>query len=193
MQKIQVPASCLHFINNSTCFSGTIPFKVTCLLQADNSVVSDDKCDASKKPPTTKPCDAGDCLSEVEWKVQKGFCSVTCGKGVFFSFRQFCTLQCQYSSKPKCTFIPFTYLSILNAGVVQDSIRCYKKNGGIVSDSLCEPSLRPTAAPSKECNEKPCPDTFAWNVTYGKCSVSCGKGIIFFQLLVSLENVLSLV
>ena len=63
------------------CFLGTIPIKVKCQRESDKSTVPDKNCKPEDKPLTSKPCNAGDCPIAYVWKVEKGFCSATCGKG----------------------------------------------------------------------------------------------------------------
>lgn len=63
-------------------------------------------------------------------------------------------------------------------GVRTRSVFCQDQNGTTVSDTNCNAAAKPAA--SEACNTSACPPvwTYAWQVTPGVCSVTCGGGTV---------------
>lgn len=186
---------------NVSCGDGIIPVNVTCKSVLTGTVVSDSFCTDAVKPPTTKPCNAGDCPEIYEWKIVEGVCSVTCGTGT--STNQVVCIRkrdgfkaddvlCEASTKPstgspkECTMqsCPETYswnttysgCSVsCGIGTKQPIVKCIRDSDKeIVADSNC--SSEKPSPPALSCDMGECPPSYYWKELWGQCSAVCGQG-----------------
>ena len=70
-------------------------------------------------------------------------------------------------------------------GKQQEIAQCHEVGSGIIVDqSMCN-HLSPPKLVTKECDMGTCPPTYSLAAKYGQCSVTCGKGNCFGNVLMS--------
>lgn len=71
------------------------------------------------------------------------------------------------------------------SGTQKAIAQCHEVGSGIIVDkSMCNHLSLPKLA-TKECDMGTCPPTYSWVAKYGQCSVTCGKGNCFGNMLMS--------
>ena len=71
--------------------------------------------------------------------------------------------------------VSFAQIFLAFLGTIPITVKCQKESDkSIVSDSSCLSDDKPSA--SKSCYAGECPVAYIWKISWGFCSVTCGKG-----------------
>ncbi|XP_065652500.1 A disintegrin and metalloproteinase with thrombospondin motifs 6 isoform X3 [Hydra vulgaris] len=194
---------------SKSCGGGLKTRKVTCeRVNSDGSVVDAPPLECSYLAPidSSQQCNS-DILCPV-WVLNFTSCSKSCGGGTKMPFlycyspsiQNLLDSQCNVTSKPvikldaqECNQEPCDYNNWVvvksqcsvtcGKGLRSLHLECQNNATGIaVSESSCY-DKKPIISFSEECEVGVCPEIFEWKIKHNGCSLSCGGGIVLYNLV----------
>ncbi|XP_078001337.1 A disintegrin and metalloproteinase with thrombospondin motifs 9-like [Glandiceps talaboti] len=179
---------------SKSCDSGNKSRVVQCQMRNGQSL-EDDRCDLTKRPLNTVPCNMGGCPPEPQWhRGQWSPCSKSCDKGQRYREvyckdghgrvipDEICPDEkpkhlrgCRLMKCPKWKSEPWSECSVTcGEGQKTRELKCLKKNNRLVSVELCDPRKKPPII--RKCKREEC-ITYTWRTgRWSQCTRSCGGG-----------------